>query len=71
MCQGICQDFCQGFCQGLALKFFHVLLTDLSKRLLCPNENPCLFWWSGSVQVFLSLCISLAPGGLGLRMISL
>jgi len=71
MCQGFCQGFCQWFCQGLALKFFHVLLTCLSKRLLCPNQKPCLFWWPGSVQAFLSLCISLAPGGLGLRMLPL
>ena len=71
MCQGFCQWFCQGFCQGLALKFFHVLLTCLSRRLLCPNQKPCLFWWPGSVQAFLSPCISLAPGGLGLRMIPL
>ena len=43
MCQGFCQDLCQGLCQGLALKFFHVLLTYLSKWLYALIKSHVYF----------------------------
>jgi len=43
MCHGFCQYLCQGLCQGLALRFFHVLLTYLSKWLYALIKSHVYF----------------------------